>query len=125
MEQIQGTEFLDKLKSQDHQAFSRLVEEYHHSLLAVARPIVGDGWAEEVVQEAWVSIFKALPNFQQRSSLKTWMLTILKNEAFSRYKKEKRTVSLDSQTDHERSDERLDEWLHQAFRQDGHWAKAP
>ena len=117
--------FLEKLKTQDHQAFNQLVQEYHQLLLAVARPVVGEIWAEEVVQEAWLSIFRALPKFQERSSLKTWMLTILKNEAFGRYRKESRTVSLDSQSDPDQQDVRLDEWLHNAFANDGHWQNAP
>ena len=86
---------------------------------------MGEVWAEEVVQEAWVSIYKALPKFQERSSLKTWMFTILRNEAFNRYKKESKTVSLDSQSDADQQDKRLDEWLHNAFKSDGHWQKAP
>lgn len=117
--------FLEKLKAQDHQAFNQLVQEYHNLLLTVARSIVGEIWAEEVVQEAWVSIFKSLPKFQERSSLKTWIFTILRNEAFNRYKKESKTVSLDSQTDADQQDTRLDEWLHNAFKDDGHWQKAP
>ena len=94
-------------------------------MVAVARPIVGESWAEEVAQEAWVSIFKALPKFQERSSLKTWIFTILKNEAFSRYRKESKTVSLDAQTDTDQQDKRLNEWIDGAFNSDGHWQKAP
>lgn len=112
--------FLIKLKNQDHQAFNQLVQQYHSSLLTVARTIVGDVWAEEVVQEAWVSIFKALPKFQERSSLKTWMYTILKNAAFSRYKKESKTVSLEAQVPDDQQDRSIEDWLSSAFREDGH-----
>ena len=124
MSDINSADFLEQLKSQDHQAFNRLVREYHQSLITVARPIVGDGWAEAVVQEAWVSIFKALPNFQGRSSLKTWIYTILKNEAFSRYKKEARTVSLEAQIADDQQDLKIEDWLNNAFKNDGHWRNA-
>ncbi len=117
--------FLEKLKIQDHQAFNQLVQQYHQSLLTVARSIVGDSWAEEVVQEAWVSIFKALPNFQGRSSLKTWMYTILKNEAFSRYKKESKTVSQEAQVPEDQPDRNVEEWLNSAFMKNGHWQNSP
>jgi RNA polymerase sigma-70 factor (ECF subfamily) len=33
-------------------------------MLSVARAIVGDSVADEVVQEAWVSAIKALANFE-------------------------------------------------------------
>jgi RNA polymerase sigma-70 factor (ECF subfamily) len=125
VKELVTAEFLEKLKAQDHQAFNQLVQEYHQSLITVARPIVGDSWAEEVVQEAWVSIFKALPNFEGRSSLKTWMYTILKNAAFSRYKKESRTVSLEAQAASDQQDVKIDDWLDKAFQQDGHWRNAP
>jgi len=42
-------------------------------MLSVARAIVGDSIADEVVQEAWISAIKALPKFEGRSSLKTWV----------------------------------------------------
>ncbi len=122
MDQISS---LEKLKNQDHQSFNLLVQEYHLSLLAVARSIVGDAWAEEVTQEAWVSIYKALPKFQERSSLKTWMFTILKNEAFGRYRKEAKTTSLESASDDGQQGDKLDKWLANGFEDDGHWQKAP
>lgn len=121
MNDMESTSFLEKLKIQDHQAFNQLVQQYHSSLLTVARAIVGDIWAEEVVQEAWVSIYKALPKFQKRSSLKTWMYIILKNEAKSRYKKESKTVSLEVQLPADQQDRSIEDWLGNAFNKDGHW----
>lgn len=125
MSDMDSAGFLAKLKNQDHQAFNQLVQQYHQSLITVARPIVGDSWAEEVVQEAWVSIFKALPKFQGRSSLKTWIYTILKNEAFSRYRKESKTVSLEAQLPDDQKDRSIDDWLSSVFNKDGHWLNAP
>ncbi len=119
--QFQAPAFLEQLKQQDHQAFKAIVREYHLSMLSLVRPIVGDAWAEEVVQEAWVSIYKALPAFQQRSSLKTWLFTIVKNEAFKRYRKESRQVSLEALPADQKQEQRLDEWLQNSFRPDGHW----
>lgn len=83
------------LRQQDHAAFSALVARYHRPLVAVARAIIGDSLAEEVVQEAWVSIYRALPGFEGRSSLKTWIYTIVGNEARTRLRREKRIVALD------------------------------
>ncbi len=122
---MDSASFLTKLKNQDHQAFNQLVQQYHSSLLTVARSIVGDVWAEEVVQETWVSIFNALPKFQERSSLKTWMYTILKNEAFSRYKKEAKTVSLEAQRPDDQQDRSIADWLSNAFNKEGGWLNSP
>jgi RNA polymerase sigma-70 factor (ECF subfamily) len=104
------------LQQQDHGAFSALVTRYHRPLVAVARSIIGDSLAEEVVQEAWVSVFRALPGFEGRSSLKTWLYTIVGNEARSRLRREKRIVALEDlgtpDTDY------LDG---SRFKPDGHW----
>lgn len=89
-------EYLNKLRSRDQQAFSDLVTRYHRQFVSVARSIVGESIAEEVVQEAWVSIYKALPKFEGRSSLKTWLYTIVTNQAKTRLRKESRTIALDT-----------------------------
>ena len=108
------------LRQQDHGAFSALVSRYHRPLLAVARSIVGESLAEEAVQEAWVSIYKALPGFEGRSSLKTWLYTIVGNEARSRLRREKRIVALEDLA--ESASAYLDG---SRFSADGHWQTPP
>lgn len=109
---------LDQLRRQDHGCFARLVTTYHDTLLTVARSIVGAAVADEVVQEAWISAYKALPAFEGRSSLKTWLFTIVSNHAKTRLRKESRTISLDALA--EAAPNFLDR-----FHNDGHWREAP
>src|SRR5690554_250880 len=68
-------EDLDLLRSGNKAAFTRVVQRYHRPMLVIARAIAGDTWAEEVLQEAWISIHRALPRFEGRSSLQTWLYT--------------------------------------------------
>jgi len=82
------------LRNRDHQAFESLVTKYHRQMLIVARAIIGDSVAEEVVQEAWVSIYNALPSFEGRSSIKTWIYTIVSNQAKTRLRKESRLINM-------------------------------
>ena len=63
---------LNALRAGDKIAFAGLVKKYHHRMVVIARAIAGDVWAEEVTQEAWISIYRALPNFEGRSTLQTW-----------------------------------------------------
>jgi RNA polymerase sigma-70 factor (ECF subfamily) len=77
------------------QAFEFVVSEYHNIMLSVARAIVGEAFADEVVQDSWMSAIKALPHFEGRSSLKTWLLHIVSNGAKTRVRRENRQVSLD------------------------------
>ncbi|MCB0334810.1 MAG: sigma-70 family RNA polymerase sigma factor [Bdellovibrionales bacterium] len=58
--------------------------------------------AEDLVQETFLSAVKAYGDFEGRSAVKTWLLTILKNKIIDHYRKVKRqgeAVSLDSDTD--------------------------
>jgi len=87
---------LEQLRQQDHAAFKSLVTRYHQRLVLIARAIVGDTWAEEVVQDTWLAAYKALPNFQGRSAISTWLITIVKNTATTRLRKECRLVSMDT-----------------------------
>jgi len=86
---------IKKLIAGDQAAFEYLVSQYHNIMLSVARAIVGEAFADEVVQEAWISSIKALPKFEGRSKLKTWLLHIVSNGAKSRVRRENRMVSLD------------------------------
>ncbi|MBB3169615.1 RNA polymerase sigma factor [Simiduia aestuariiviva] len=119
IEQTQAVD-LALLRAQDHGAFTQLVQQYHGQLLVVARAIVRPAQAEEVVQEAWVSIFRALPKFEGRSSIKTWMFTIVSNAAKGKLRKENREITWD---DAERV---LGDYLSEdRFKSDGHWSSGP
>lgn len=106
------------LKQRDHHCFTQLVATYHNTLLTVARSIIGSALADEVVQEAWVSAYNALPSFEGRSSVKTWLFTIVSNHAKTRLRKESRAVSLDAL-------EEMFPDFSDRFRPDGHWQAAP
>jgi RNA polymerase sigma-70 factor (ECF subfamily) len=86
-------EFIERLQRGDGDAFKVLISHYHQKLLIVARAIAGDVFAEDVTQEAWTSIYKAIGRFEGRASLSTWMIQIVSNEAKSRLRHEKRHSS--------------------------------
>jgi RNA polymerase sigma-70 factor (ECF subfamily) len=113
-------EDLDALRRGDQAAFTRLVQRYHPRLLVVARAIVGDTWAEEVMQEVWISVHRSLERFEGRASLQTWLYTIVRNEARTRFGKEARYVKLETVG----NDDCLQS-LDLQFRDDGHWQASP
>ena len=85
---------LSSLRSGDEAAFTWLVEEYHPSLVRLARLYVRDeAIAEELAQETWLAVLKGLSSFERRSSLKTWIFTILTNKAKTRSQREKRSLA--------------------------------
>jgi RNA polymerase sigma-70 factor (ECF subfamily) len=73
---------LEALRGGDESAFELLIATYQASLLRVALLYVPTRMlAEEAVQETWIGVLKGLRRFEGRSSLKTWMFSILMNQA--------------------------------------------
>ena len=88
---------LERLRAGDEAAFDALVARHYATMLAVAQTYVkGRAVAEEVVQEAWLGVINGLDRFQGRSSLKTWILSILVNQAKTRGAREARSVPFSS-----------------------------
>jgi RNA polymerase sigma-70 factor, ECF subfamily len=82
------------LRQRDETAFAQLIDQYHASLVRLASIYVRDiATAEEIAQETWLALLHGLDHFEGRSSLKTWIFTILTNKAKTRSQREKRTVS--------------------------------
>jgi|ETNmetMinimDraft_26_1059896.scaffolds.fasta_scaffold269064_1 RNA polymerase sigma-70 factor (ECF subfamily) len=88
------TGLVEGLVRKDEDSFRHLIRLHQSGLKSLAVSIVGERIADEVVQEAWISVMAALPKFEGRSSLKTWIFRIVANESKTRLRKERRTVSL-------------------------------
>jgi RNA polymerase sigma-70 factor, ECF subfamily len=84
---------LAQLRAGDEHAFEGLVARHYATMLAVAQTYVkGRAVAEEVVQETWLGVIAGLDRFEGRSSLRTWIFSILVNQAKSRGVREARSV---------------------------------
>jgi len=85
---------LKSLRGGDEDAFAWLVQQYHNSLVRLALLYLHDeAQAEEVAQETWIAVLNGLNRFEGRSSIKTWIFTILTNRAKTRGRREKRILS--------------------------------
>jgi RNA polymerase sigma-70 factor (ECF subfamily) len=85
------------LREGDEHAFARLIDQYHASMVRVARSYVATKeTAEDVVQDAWLGVIKGLDRFEGRSSLKTWMFRIVINKAMTRGGRDARSVPFSS-----------------------------
>lgn len=63
----------------DADAFAEVFEALRAYMYAVAYRVVGAADAEDVVMEAYLRAWQALPGFGGRSSLKTWLYRIVHN----------------------------------------------
>jgi RNA polymerase sigma-70 factor (ECF subfamily) len=112
-------QLVQRLLAGEDAAYRELLQRYQGAMRAVAYAIVGRRHAEEVVQDAWLAVVRSLAGFEQRCSLKTWLLGITANLARTRLKRERREVLLDDLPGPHGSvdDARFDA--------SGHWRQAP
>lgn len=90
-------ELVARLRAGDEQAFEALVARHYGTMLAVAQTYVKTrAVAEEVVQDAWLGVLQGLGRFEGRSSLKTWIVSILIHKAKTRAVREARSLPFGS-----------------------------
>ena len=117
-------EFLARLRRGDEQAYRTLIRRFHGSLIGVAASIIGSrAQAEEVVQDAWLAVFAGVGAFEGRSSIVTWLFSIVLNRARTRATREGRLVGLPSLLEGTDPGGRAVDVS--AFKPDGHWVEAP
>jgi RNA polymerase sigma-70 factor (ECF subfamily) len=70
------------LQAGDRAEFARLVEIYSNRIYRLAMKMLQNQQdAEDILQETFIKAYKALPHFEGRSSLSTWLYRIATNEA--------------------------------------------
>ena len=116
------------LRAGDERAFRDLFARSYPMMKRVARAYVAsDAVAEEIVQETWMAIVTGIDRFQGRSTLGTWIFSILTNQAKTHSAREKRAVPFSSiapsdaeapAVDPDRFQKDDDAWP-------GHWATPP
>jgi RNA polymerase sigma-70 factor, ECF subfamily len=110
-------ELLLRLRSGDERAFVSLVQCYQEQMLRLASSFVPSrAVAEEVVQDTWLALLRGLDTFEGRSSLKTWLFSILLNQARTTGTREHRSVPV---ADPEPAVDPA------RFDVSGHWAEPP
>ncbi len=84
---------LEGLRSGDDRAFEALIAAYGPMMMRLAlMHVPSHAVAEEVVQETWLAVLNGIDRFEGRSSLRTWITSILLNKARTRGERERRTL---------------------------------
>jgi RNA polymerase sigma-70 factor, ECF subfamily len=90
---------LRALREGDERVFSELVDRWSQMMLRLALSRVESrAVAEEVVQDAWLTVLRSLDRYEGRSTFRTWILGIVVNLARSRARAERRAVPLSSES---------------------------
>jgi len=81
---------LTALRAGDRAEFSHLVESTSDSIYRLALRMLGSPQdAEDVVQETYLKALRALPGFEGRSNITTWLYRIAMNDALMMLRKRK------------------------------------
>lgn len=82
----------------DEEAFSELFSRHFHPTYRYALRMLNgeDDLAEDAAQDAWVKIWKHLPDFRGDSRVQTWMFSIVAREVLSARRRRRPVVVSDS-----------------------------
>lgn len=84
----------------DADAFEQLVVAYREQVFRLALRMCGsEADADEVAQEAFLSAWKALPNFRGESQFSTWLYQLTTHAAIDLMRREKRQIAADDITE--------------------------
>src|SRR5450759_2003299 len=94
------------LQGGDRREFARLVEAYSEPIYRLAIKMLNHPQdAEDVLQETFLKAYHSLPNFENRSSLSTWLYRIAVNEALMQIRRHNpEQVSIDEPVETEDSE---------------------
>lgn len=86
---------VEALKSGDRQELAKMVELYSDQVYRVALKMLNNpSDAEDVLQETFIKAMRAVKNFQERSSISTWLYRIAVNESLMLIRKQKPEVAV-------------------------------
>lgn len=90
---VEDRALVERLLAGDEDAFRDLVASHHGSMVRLARSFVRNpATAEEVAQETWLQVLKGVEKFEGRSTLKSWIFSILANRSRTRAVRDGRTL---------------------------------
>jgi RNA polymerase sigma-70 factor (ECF subfamily) len=85
--QTEETRLIDRLVARDEAAFNALVRTYERRVFALIVRMIGNrAEAEDLAQEVFVQVFKAIGSFRGESKLSTWIYRIAINLSKNRSK---------------------------------------
>ena len=97
MQELEDAELLEKFarEATRHEAFTELVQKYQDRLYWHIRKLVMDhDDANDIIQNVFVKVWKALPDFRGDSQVFTWMYRIATNECLTFLKRRNRRYFL-------------------------------
>jgi RNA polymerase sigma-70 factor (ECF subfamily) len=85
---LPDTEIVRRVRGGDHALFEVLMRRHNQRVYRVARAVLkNESEVEDVMQQAYISAFTHLHQFEERAQFSTWLTRIALHEAFGRRRK--------------------------------------
>ena len=96
MEPARERELVDRCRREESGAFEEFVDKYKNLVFAlIARTVPDRSRAEDLAQDVFLRIHRALPYFRGEARLSTWIYRIVVNVCLQEQSRSRATVSLD------------------------------
>lgn len=81
-------ELVQRIQNGDRPAFNQLVLKYRNRVMGIAARMLGDrGEAEELAQDVFVKVYRALGDFQGAALFSTWLFRVTANSCLNHRRK--------------------------------------
>ncbi len=92
---VDDDEVVARVLRGEKNAYELIMRKYNQRLFRIARSYLKrEDEIEDVLQEAYIRAYEALPRFERRSRFSTWLIRIVINEALARLKQRRRFVAM-------------------------------
>lgn len=93
---MNDNELMEQVKKGDKLAFEELVLRYRRNAIGFAYRFVKDsGFAEDIVQESFASIYIKRESYKGKSSFKTFLFAVIRNKCIDFLRKNNKIMSVD------------------------------
>jgi RNA polymerase sigma-70 factor (ECF subfamily) len=97
LEEAEERRLIDRSAAGDQEAFRQLVLRYHRLVINVAFRALGElSLAEDVAQDVFIKVYKALPGYRHDKPFKHWLHRVSGNAATDALRRRRPIVSLDN-----------------------------
>jgi RNA polymerase sigma-70 factor (ECF subfamily) len=97
LEEAEERRLIDRSAAGDQEAFRQLVVRYHRLVINIGFRALGElSLAEDVAQEVFIKVYKALPSYRHDKPFKHWLHRVAANAVTDALRRRRPVVSLDT-----------------------------
>ncbi len=95
-ELISNESLITKLKNGDEQAYTFLIDKFHHKLCVYANTLLNDhATAEDIVQNVFIKVWERRQSLKEELSIQSFLYKSVHNEFIDHYRKHKYIIALE------------------------------